>query len=79
MYFTNGDHRAFESLMWDKPGDQYDSGADGPFPEAGAEVLALIARGTSFSVLGWAGDYARIQVQDRQGYVAISGIRLKAP
>ena len=33
MYFTNGDHRAFESLMWDKPGDQYDSGADGPYPE----------------------------------------------
>ena len=33
MYFTNGDHRAFESLMRDKPGDNYDSGADGPFPE----------------------------------------------
>ena len=33
MYFTNGDHRAFESLMRDKPGDHYDSGADGPFPE----------------------------------------------
>jgi len=33
MYFTNGDHEAFESLMWDKPGDHYDSGADGPFPE----------------------------------------------
>lgn len=33
MYFTNGDHQAFESLMRDKPGDHYDSGADGPFPE----------------------------------------------
>ena len=33
MYFTNGDHRAFESLMRDKPGDHYDSGADGSFPE----------------------------------------------
>lgn len=33
MYFTNGDYRAFESLMRDKPGDQYDSGADGPYPE----------------------------------------------
>ena len=33
MYFTNGDHRAFKSLMRDKPGDYYDSGADGPFPE----------------------------------------------
>ncbi len=33
MYFTNGDHRAFERLMRDKPGDQYDSGADGPYPE----------------------------------------------
>ena len=33
MYFTNGDHQAFESLMRDKPGDNYDSGADGPFPE----------------------------------------------
>ena len=30
MYFTNGEHRAFESLMRDKPGDHYDSGADGP-------------------------------------------------
>ena len=33
MYFTNGDHQAFESLMRDKPGDNYDSGADGPLPE----------------------------------------------
>ena len=34
MYFTNGDHRAFESLMRDKPGsDHYDSGVDGPYPE----------------------------------------------
>ena len=33
MYFINDDHRAFESLMRDKPGDHYDSGADGPFPE----------------------------------------------
>jgi len=33
MFFTNDDHRAFESLMRDKPGDHYDSGADGPFPE----------------------------------------------
>ena len=33
MYFTNGDHRAFECLMRDKPGDHYDSGADSPFPE----------------------------------------------
>ena len=34
MYFTNGDHRAFESLMQDRPGsDHYDSGVDGPYPE----------------------------------------------
>ena len=33
MYFTNGDHQAFESLMRDKPGYHYDSSADGPFPE----------------------------------------------
>ena len=34
MYFTNGDHRAFESLMRGAPSnDHYDSGADGPFPE----------------------------------------------
>lgn len=34
MQFTNGCHRAFESLMWDRPGsDHYDSGVDGPFPE----------------------------------------------
>ena len=24
MYFTNGDHQAFESLMRDKSGDHYD-------------------------------------------------------
>ena len=34
MYFTNGDHRAFESLMQDRPGsDHYDSGMNGPYPE----------------------------------------------
>ena len=33
MFFTNGDHRAFESLMRDKPGDHYDSGVGGSFPE----------------------------------------------
>lgn len=34
MYFTNGNHRAFESLMQDRPGnDHYDSGADGPYLE----------------------------------------------
>ena len=33
MYFTNGDQRAFDRLMRDKPSDHYDSGADGPFPE----------------------------------------------
>ena len=32
MYFTNGDHQAFESLMRDKPGnDHYDSGKEGRF------------------------------------------------
>ena len=32
MYFTNGDHRAFESLMRDKPGsDHYDSGKESRF------------------------------------------------
>lgn len=34
MFFTNGDHRAFEQLMQGKPGsDHYDSGVDGPYPE----------------------------------------------
>lgn len=33
MYFTDGEHRAFERLMRDRPGDRYDSGADGPLPE----------------------------------------------
>lgn len=34
MYFTNGGHRAFESLMQDRPGaDHYDSGAAGQFLE----------------------------------------------
>jgi len=32
MYFTNGDHQAFESLMRDNPGnDYYDSGKEGRF------------------------------------------------
>ncbi len=34
MYFTDGEHRAFESLMMDRPGgDHYDSDEDGPYPE----------------------------------------------
>lgn len=34
MYFTNGDHRAFESLMQDRSGiDHYGSGVDRPYPE----------------------------------------------
>ena len=34
MYFTNGDHRAFESLMRGTSGsDHYDSGKDGPHPK----------------------------------------------
>ena len=33
MFFTNGDHWAFECLMRDKPGVLYDSGAEGLFPE----------------------------------------------
>ena len=34
MYYTHGDHRAFESLMQGTPGgDHYDSGKDGPYPE----------------------------------------------
>ena len=34
MYFTNCDHRVFESLMQGKSGsDHYDSDADGPCPE----------------------------------------------
>ena len=34
MFFTNGDRRAFESLMQGRPGsDHYDSGVDGLYPE----------------------------------------------
>ena len=34
MYFTNGDHRAFESLMQDRPGsDHHDSCRNGSCPE----------------------------------------------
>ena len=34
MFFTDGDHMAFESLMRDRPGhDYYDSGAAGRLPE----------------------------------------------
>ena len=35
MYFTNGDHQAFERLMRGKPGnDHYDSGKEGRFHES---------------------------------------------
>ena len=33
MYFTNGDHRTFESLMRDNPNHHFDSSAEGQFPE----------------------------------------------
>ena len=33
MYFTNGDYRAFESLMRSRPGNHYDSSVDGSYPE----------------------------------------------
>lgn len=34
MQFTNGGHRAFESLVQGKPSsDHYDSGMDGLYPE----------------------------------------------
>lgn len=34
MQFTDGAHRAFESLMRGRPGeDHYDSGVDGQYPE----------------------------------------------
>ncbi len=41
MYFTNGDHQAFESLTRDKPGDNYDSGADGLFSECRAAAATV--------------------------------------
>ena len=45
MYFTNGNHQAFKSLMWDKPGDHYVSGADCPSQSAGvAAATVLIER-----------------------------------
>ncbi len=46
-------------------------------PDRDAEVLAQIAPGTGFQVLGWAGDFARIELQGQQGYVAADDIRVK--
>ena len=33
MFFTDGKHLAFERLMRERPGDRYDSGANGLLPE----------------------------------------------
>ena len=51
MYFTNGDHRAFESLMRDKPCDQYDSGADGLIQSAGAAAVIVLSGHTAFACI----------------------------
>lgn len=48
-------------------------------PEAGAEVLARIPTGASFPVLGWAGDYARVQWQGQQGYLPLASFKEAAP
>ena len=45
-------------------------------PDYDAEVLARVPRGTLFSVLGWIGDFVRIEYQGQQGYVAVDYIKL---
>lgn len=45
-------------------------------PDFDAEALARVPRGTLFSVLGWIGDFARIEYQGQQGYVAVDYIKL---
>ena len=48
-------------------------------PDFDAEVLARVPRGAVFSILGWIGDFARIEFQGQQGYVAIDYIKLYFP
>ncbi len=60
----------------------FEPDGDGPLslraaPDRDAEVLAQVPAGTAFQVLGWAGDYARIELQGQQGYVAADDIRVK--
>lgn len=45
-------------------------------PDYDAEVLARVPRGTVFFILGWIGDFARIEYQGQQGYVAVDYIKL---
>lgn len=44
-----------------------------------AEVMARVPQGAVFSVLGWIGDFARIEFQGRQGYVAVEYVQLYSP
>ena len=44
-------------------------------PDYDAEVLARVPRGTVFFILGWIGDFARIEYQGQQGYVAVDYIK----
>ena len=46
-------------------------------PDYEAEVLSHIPRETVFQILGWNGDFARIEYQGQQGYVSTDYIRLK--
>lgn len=40
IFFSNREHRAFERMMQEKPGDDhYDSGVDGKYPECGPSAL----------------------------------------
>ena len=48
-------------------------------PDYDAEVLARVPRGTVFYILGWFGDFARIEYQSQQGYVAKEYIQFYYP
>ena len=44
-------------------------------PDYEAEVLSHVPRGTYFQILGWNGEFARIEFQGQQGYVSTDYIQ----
>lgn len=44
-------------------------------PDYEADVLSHVPRGTYFNILGWNGEFARIEFQDQQGYVSTDYIQ----
>lgn len=49
MYFTNGDHRAFESLMRDKPGNSMTAELTALIQSAGVAAVIVLSGHTAFA------------------------------